>query len=460
MIQRAIGTLGIFFFFSSGILAQNWEPLGGGASYMVRGVHVSEANNKLYAYGLFFYIGDSVLVNFIAEWDGNEWKDMNGGHNTSNHPITGVLTFDENILVYGQFPTFNSAMDAKFNAIWDGNEWNSFAEVNGAILFDNYNDSLLAFGTFDTINGVAISGGLALYDGMQWHDFDTMQFHNGSNGYLTNTAVYNNELYVAGNFTRPNGLNEIAKWDGEKFVALENGILGDSWVDKMLVYKDELYVAGHFFKIHGNVGNGIMKWDGEKWSDLNKGLNMPFNGHVRDMVIYEDDLIIAGTFFGTDDVLMQNIARWDGEKFCNFRDDYRGTVTALTVYNDELIAVCRDTMDGDTTQWIAKWVGGNQTTACDEVLSLTDHENTPIQHSSSKLILAPNPASEKLTVTIEPSLPHPAKVFCYDTTGRMIKVWEIEDSITVLDIHDLSTGTYLLTLQSDTAVYKTKFMKQ
>lgn len=437
--------------------AQNWVPLGGGAEYMVRGIHVDETSNKLYAYGLFNYIGDSVLVNFIAEWNGNEWKDLNGGHNSSNHPITGVLSYDEDILVYGQFPTFNDAMDAKFNARWDGVEWSSFAEVNGAVLFNNYKDSLLAFGTFDTISGVEISGGLALYDGTVWHDFDTMQFHNGNNGYILNTAAYQNELYVAGNFNRPNGLKEIAKWDGEKFIALEDGIFGDSWVSKMLVYKNELYVAGHFFKDDGNLGNGIMKWDGENWSDLNKGLEMTSNGHVRDMVVFEDDLIISGVFYSADDLLVQNLVRWDGEKFCDFRDDYRGTASKMAVYNNELIVTCRDTMDGDSTHWIAKWVGGNQTTDCGELLSLDGQEGYQSNQVKSQLVVSPNPTNGQVLFDYSDQI---SRVEVYDLMGKLVFYDAgVNENKLQIDLSPFENGIYNFKLFTKESMINGKIVK-
>ena len=73
-------------------------------------------------------------------------------------------------------------------------------------------------------------------------------------------AVYQGNLYIAGNFEGLNGHKEIVYWDGTQWKPLVTGILGDSWVNCMTVYKDELYIGGYFFKADVFMVSDVKKY--------------------------------------------------------------------------------------------------------------------------------------------------------------------------------------------------------
>jgi len=73
-------------------------------------------------------------------------------------------------------------------------------------------DKLFAAGGIDTADGIPIHDNLAVWDGSHWSDFSNDTFNNG----VMDVAVYNNELYVVGAFTKINGdsIGGVAKYQG------------------------------------------------------------------------------------------------------------------------------------------------------------------------------------------------------------------------------------------------------
>jgi hypothetical protein len=210
------------------LLAQNWETLGNGTSFLSRELYTDTTTNRLYAIGTFLLADDTVVVNQIAYWDGVKWNDLDSGNTECNscNPITFITTFQGYIYIYiyisGQFTSFHNVPNTKYMARYNGTNWESMGEINGLVWFHHYNNQLMAVGDFDTINGVYAKN-FALYDGVNWTPFDTASFYDSGDFVLT-IAEYNGELYAGGNFDLPNGVEEIAKFDGNQWVSVGGGL--------------------------------------------------------------------------------------------------------------------------------------------------------------------------------------------------------------------------------------------
>lgn len=430
--------------------SQNWQDLGNGLNFVPRDLYTDTAANRLYAIGIFTYADDTVPVNNIAFWDGLKWNDLDSGNTScppNCNPITGVTSFQGGVYVSGQFTSFHNVPNTKFMARFNGTNWESIGNTNGMLSFHNYNNQLLATGYFDTIGGVYAKN-FALYDGVNWLPFDTSTFL-GSSDFVDCIAEYSGELYVGGNFDQPNGIEEIAKWDGSQWVNVGGGILGNSWVEKMLVYKNELYVAGNFSKANGNAGNGIMKWDGTNWSDLNYGLTFDIGAQIKDMVIYNGDLIIVGFPTTADGIPVQNIVKWDGTKWCNFRNNFNGTAENVEVYNNELIVGCRDTMDNDPVKWIAKWIGGNQADTCG-IVGIYDN------NKENKFNIFPNPNNG--IFTIETNTFENTSVSIFNITGQIIFKGKLSQAFTSINLSEYSKGIYFVKIKTSTETFTEKLV--
>jgi hypothetical protein len=105
--------------------------------------------------------------------------------------------------------------------------------------------------------------------------------------------VYNNNLYVVGQFDSAGGLpaNNIAMWDGSNWHNLGSGIQfiyqSESYnpsVYGICVYKGRLYVSG-YFNIAGGVNcNNIAAWDGNSWSAISNSIYYQYGVGVGKLV--------------------------------------------------------------------------------------------------------------------------------------------------------------------------------
>lgn len=73
--------------------------------------------------------------------------------------------------------------------------------------------------------------------------------------------------------------------------------------------QEELLVVGGSFRIAGNVlAPGIAAWDGERWHALGDGVD----GDVTAMTVYDGDLVASGSRWSPVDVWHGTIRQWDG----------------------------------------------------------------------------------------------------------------------------------------------------
>jgi len=197
---------------------------------------------------------------------------------------------------------------------------------------------------------------------------DLMSSHVSDNEYWDNRfggmsihslAVMNNNLYVGGSFTIAGEtlINNIAKWDGERWIALGSGITGGYYtsVNALAVMDNTLYAGGSFTRAGTAQADNIAKWDGEKWSALGWGIS----GRVHALAVHGDTLYAGGGFSIAGLIRANNIAKWDGEKWSALGEGCMfGTVRALAVMGDKLYAGgAFDTAGTTRINYIAMWDG-------------------------------------------------------------------------------------------------------
>ena len=182
-------------------------------------------------------------------------------------------------------------------------------------------------------------------------------------------------LYVGGHFMLAGGVAalRVAKWDGQQWSALGEGIAGDTfpWVGALCVFDGgsgpELYAGGKFKSAGGMPVNYIAKWDGLTWS---KPGTTGLDGNVQAMAVFDDGLgggpalYVVGNFSTADGVTVNHIARWNGTSWSDLGGGITGTVNALAVHDDglgggpALYAGGHITFAGGTpVKNIAKWDG-------------------------------------------------------------------------------------------------------
>jgi hypothetical protein len=150
-----------------------------------------------------------------------------------------------------------------------------------------------------TVIGRVQTNHVARWDGVNWHDLA-----GGLTGpTLTDVSdmiFVDGDLYVAGTFSEAGGVsaNHVARWDGTRWFSLGSGISDSSSAMNLAdVYAitsvgSEIYVAGSFDGAGGVSVNNIARWDGQGWKALGEGVN----GTVWDLESFGDLLYVGGNF--------------------------------------------------------------------------------------------------------------------------------------------------------------------
>lgn len=422
--------------------SQNWERIGSGMNKEVRALYADSNDNKLYVGGAFKHADDKE-VNGLTVWDGTSFDSLGSGASNclnSCGPVLSISKFGSDVFICGNL---NETGGTPVNGIakWDGQSWHSVLNgINGVgKSLEVIGNKLYVGGAFDSA-GTIQAEGISLWDGDTWSGVDN--FPNNNPGFFVdigNIQEYNGEVYVAGNFVGGSGISpDIARWDGSQWKSVENGILGlNSWVNDLVVYQEELYVAGFFSKEDGNSSTGIMKWDGENWLDAGGGINE--GAQIFKMAVYNNYLYACGSFSSTGGISAKYIARWDGEEWCGLGSDFNNTILTMAVYNNELYVGGGFTnIDGENINRIAKWAGGNFVDTCG---SLTGVDESPFTDINVRI--SPNPATNILN--LQTTQNGRVDYFIYDITGRQLQTGNFISN-TKVDVSAYANGVYFLTV--------------
>jgi hypothetical protein len=89
----------------------------------------------------------------------------------------------------------------------------------------------------------------------------------------------------------------------------------------------------------GAVTNNIAAWNGTAWAPLGSGTD----DNVSALIVYNDELIVGGWFNTAGDDLVNSIAAWDGTGWSHMgtgitSSPQHAIVYALAVYNGKLVA--------------------------------------------------------------------------------------------------------------------------
>ena len=133
--------------------------------------------------------------------------------------------------------------------------------------------------------------------------------------------------------------------------------------------------------------------------------------------------------------------------------------TADSVLTDE----SGNAFNGDLTNFAltgseSNWADGNVLPMC--TLTTSIEEFFEVQ---ADITLAPNPVIDRLNVILEAKQPTAANIYVFDMSGKMVQVETTQlrqgaQSIE-LDVNQLSSGLYFLTIQVDGDHYSKKFVK-
>jgi len=319
----------------------------------------------LYVGGHFTQAGGNT-ANHIARWDGAVWSTLGVGMNDT---VWALTVFDDGsgsaLFAGGEFTqaggnTANRiARWANSPFPWGSASWSPLGaglgsvlgvfEVSALTIFDDGSGpALYAGGSFPT----DASGfpplplnNLGRWSGSAWSPVANPN-DVGLNGFVYALAVFDDgsgpALYAGGRFNKSEGspVNLIARWDGETWLPLGEGVSGniDARVEALAVFDDgsgpSLYAGGRFTDASGNSVSNIARWDGTAWSPLGAGVN----SYIYALTVFDDGdgpaLYAGGSFTEAGGNPASRIARWDGASWTPLGTGVSNSVFALTVFDD------------------------------------------------------------------------------------------------------------------------------
>lgn len=223
-----------------------------------------------------------------------------------------------------------------------------------------YDNALYLGVEFNSAGGVP-SPGIAKWDGEKFSSLGS----GVSGGTVATLASMGGDLYIGGTFNQLSPFASIGKWDGTNFSCLGGNASKcgvDDEVSTLVAKDDTLYLGGVFRKAYNQSGEittkGIAKWDGENFSALGDGVEFTDGnaGYINSLTFIGDDLYLGGRFdqvlnSGVEKVLANRVAKWDGTQFSSLWDaphvTDRNYVSVLAPKNDGSSLYIGCEFDGD-----------------------------------------------------------------------------------------------------------------
>lgn len=295
-----------------------------------------------------------------------DWEDLPPGLGAAGNWLAEYAEVGT-LNVCGQFTTAGGASSERF-AQFDipGAGWtdpaNSFStsvdNPSRAILWDAGDGSGTCLYAVGGLGATPTINRVARWNGSSWTD---LLLSNTGVTTIHGICVYNNKLYVCGNFTALNGTscNRVGYWDPATAIGAwaqpgASALNGKAFC--MDVYNGELYVGGDFTTADGTATKFLARWNGSAWAAV--GGFSPVNGTPTVQVLrtaslggtsklyiggnFQDIGAIAGTITGVDPSDHGLITSWNGTNFVPLQNGLRDPslissltgVLSIEFYND------------------------------------------------------------------------------------------------------------------------------
>lgn len=382
-------------------------------------------------------------TNSILRYTSGQWDTLG----VINGQVMTVVQYRDTLLAGGAYFLSCSGDPCSQVAFWDGVSWRPYGDfgtysVRKLRVLDG---ELYAVGGFNEVDG-QLATGVARRVGNTWQPVGQLNLQ----GSLQDIAQYDGKLIVVGNVDLPTGRG-IAQWDGTEWTVLGPGLIS-LWSNArcLAVYQGDLYVAGQIRIVQpGNPGQNIMRWDGDQFHALGQGIqwwlgDAQSTATVLTMAEHNGKLFVGGGYRAAGGIEALGLATWDGIEWCAVPGDFRasGGIWSMDFYHDTLFVACGTTLDGNTVNGTAKFIGSQYETECSGPVGIVDH-------GESQAILYPNPASDLVTLTFG------ARMFSrydlFDARGNIVRQGAVPDGESlVLSLVSVAPGAYALRLTHPT----------
>jgi trimeric autotransporter adhesin len=229
-------------------------------------------HDELYACGGFKWAGTE-YANSIAKWDSVKWSALgkiNKKYGELGEPLGGVSPWVTSLVVYhdklyiGGWLYWLGELKMNFGE-WDGKNFNALPgtrvcrdTIPPRLPLGAYKNKLLVYAGCDFFIKREKKAGIFAWNDTIWSYITSGVLDDSAwiYGYFTGSIVSSNSLYVYGSFSKVGGIpaNNITRWDGANWYALDKGLFSDKResrllpsdpvVAAMVEYKGFLYAGG------------------------------------------------------------------------------------------------------------------------------------------------------------------------------------------------------------------------
>jgi hypothetical protein len=312
-----------------------------------------------------------------------------------------VIEFQDTLLAAGSHYLMDLTLgdDTTCVVFWGGDAWYPYAAFPDGLVrklrvLDN---TLYAIGYLPMVNGAPASG-IARRVGGVWEPVG--QPMPDPNGILQDVVKYDGHLVAIG-IAEIGGDRGVYRLENDVWSVMGGGVQGGLCSAQCIaVYNGELYVAGQITMACGNPAQGIMRWDGSAWQPLGTGLQVALGDNssfatASVMVVHDSLLWVGGGFRFAGGTEANGLATWDGTQWCGIPGTFYGVPGHTGLYrmafHHDTLFVSANMVDGDSVNHAAKFIGDSYAGPCTGPLSVVE---VPL----TGLIVTPNPATSTLFV--------------------------------------------------------------
>ncbi|MBL0128819.1 MAG: T9SS type A sorting domain-containing protein [Flavobacteriales bacterium] len=416
----------------------------------LRHIYANPARDTIYFAGIISLTGSSngwQQTNSIMRYTSGDWDTLG----VINGQVQTVVQYRDTLIAGGLTFLTCSGTPCSGATYWDGNAWQPYGDFGayGVRMLRVLDGDLYAVGGFTEVDGQPATG-VAKRVGNSWQPVGALDLQ----GSIIDIAAYDGKLVVIGNVDFPNGRN-IAEWDGNEWSLLGPGIIDlMSGGQCLAVYQGDLYVGGQIRMVPpGNPGQNIMRWDGTQFRALGQGIqaqlgNTSMIATVFEMVEHEGKLFVGGGFRAAGGILADGLATWDGVEWCAVLGDFTTTagIKAMDFYQDTLFVACGTTLDGDTVNGTAKFIGEEYTTVCSGPVGLS------VSPRNSQLGIHPNPGTDQVWIT--GLSPGTNLIEVRDPLGRTVHMQRMTEAAGNIETSSWAIGIYFIRVTGTEGTYQ------
>lgn len=368
----------------------------------------------------------------MATWNGRLWQLLRTSN--SYNPGPSVLSPNPELsTLYVHNDTLYYARTHHLYA-FDGTRW---VQVGDGVIGQEFILSMAHHNNKLYIGG-RFPDGLARLDGGVWTYPVPLRNVNA-------LQSFGDDLIIGGEFSvrvdRNGMLNRITRLtpDGQ-YLPLGEGFNNN--VQALAVYNGELYAAGDFTASGDKPLFKIARWDGQEWQPVGRGIN----GNVYSLSIVDDHLVAYGrgvqlSVVGSPDI--RGAARWNGSEWLPLIEGWNSGIYSV-LQHEGILYVSGGTFNVDVnlSRGLVGWDSRTNVSAPMASLPL-----------AGEVSVYPQPASRTATLQFSVAAPGSSRIEVFDLLGRL-RLTQSEDTAApgthsaVLDLGDLQPGMYVYRITS------------